>query len=392
MEISRDRILTTHVGSLPRPADLFELLIAEDAGDDHDAARLIETAHRAVGEVVRRQVDAGVDIVSDGELSKSSYTHYVKHRLNGIGSGKRGGGGDGGGGGPRDMRDHPDAAPHAGRGTGRDLLTPVVCDGRVSYSDTGPLERDIDNLRAALAEAAPDTRPVEAFINAASPATLAHFIRDDHYGDHDRFLADLADAMRTEYEAIADAGLLVQIDAPDLAMVRHMSYQDLSDEEFLRIAERNVEALNHATANIPPDAMRMHICWGNYPGPHTHDIPVSRVIPAIMKARPQAVLFEAANPAHAHEHEDWAAARIADDKILIPGVIDTTTNLVEHPRLIAQRIGQFAEIVGRERVIAGTDCGFGTVAGRDVVAHSVVWKKLANLGEGAALASKNLWN
>ncbi len=387
MEISRDRILTTHVGSLPRPADLFDLLIAEDAGDDHDAAKLIETAHRAVGEVVRRQVGAGVDIVSDGELSKSSYTHYVKHRLNGIGSGKRGGGGGGGDGGPRDMRDHPDAAAQGGRGTGRDRLTPVVCDGRISYGDTGPLERDIGNLKAALAE----NEAGEAFINAASPATLAHFVRDAHYHNEESFLADLADAMRTEYEAIAGAGILLQVDAPDLAMVRHMSYQDLTDDEFLRIAERNVEALNHATANIPPDAMRMHICWGNYPGPHTHDIAVGKIIPVIMRARPQAVLFEAANPAHAHEHEDWAAAHIADDKILIPGVIDTTTNLVEHPRLIAQRIGRFAEIVGRERVIAGTDCGFGTVAGRDVVAHSVVWKKLANLGEGAALASRNLW-
>jgi len=385
MEISRDRILTTHVGSLPRPADLFELLIAEDAGDDHDAAKLIETAHRAVGEIVRKQSGVGVDIVSDGELSKSSYTHYVKHRLNGIGSGEHGGGG---GGGPRDMREHPDAAAQGGRGTGRDLLTPVVCDGQISYGDTGPLERDIDNLRAALAE----NETGEAFINAASPATLAHFVRDAHYHNEETFLADLADAMRTEYEAIVDAGLLVQIDAPDLAMVRHMSYQDLSDDEFLRIAQRNVEALNHATANIPPDSMRMHICWGNYPGPHTHDIAVGKIIPVIMQARPQAVLFEAANPAHAHEHEDWAAAHIADDKILIPGVIDTTTNLVEHPRLIAQRIGRFAEIVGRERVIAGTDCGFGTVAGRDVVAHSVVWKKLSNLAAGARLASQELWS
>ena len=387
--MSKDRILTTHVGSLPRPAELFELLIAEDSGDDHDAAKLIETARRAVGEVVRRQVDAGVDVVSDGELSKSSYTHYVKHRLNGVGSGA---GGGGGGGGPKDMREHPDAAIHGGRGTGRDLLTGVVCDGPVSYADTGPVERDITNLQAALAEARPDARPAEAFINAASPATLAHFIRDEYYGDDARFLADLAGAMRTEYEAIAAAGILLQIDAPDLAMVRHMSYQDLSDDEFVRIAERNVEALNHATANIPPEAMRMHICWGNYPGPHTHDIPVGRIIPAIMKARPQAVLFEAANPAHAHEHEDWAAAGIADDKILIPGVIDTTTNLVEHPRLIAQRIERYTEIVGRERVIAGTDCGFGTVAGRDVVAHSVVWKKLSNLAEGAGLATNKLWN
>lgn len=384
MKISTDRILTTHVGSLPRPPELFDLLIAEDSGADYDPGDLEAAIASGVSATVARQIEAGVDIVSDGELSKSSYTHYVKHRLDGVNSGAKGSP-PGGGGGPKDMQEHPDAA---GGGTARGLLAPVVCDGPVSYSTTGPVERDIANLKAAIGSASVG----DAFINAASPATLAHFIRNEHYASNDEFMTALAEAMQTEYEAIHNAGLLVQIDAPDLAMVRHMSYQDKSDSEFVAIAERNIEALNHATANIPRDRMRMHVCWGNYPGPHTHDIPVSNIIPVIAKARPQAVLFEGANPAHAHEWEDWAAAKLPDDLILVPGVIDTTTNLVENPRLIAQRIARYAGIVGRERVLAASDCGFGTVAGRDVVAHSVVWKKLANLAEGAALVSKSLWS
>ena len=357
MKTSADRILTTHVGSLPRPPELFELLMAEDAGADHDAAALQAAVSDAVAATVQKQSDAGVDIMSDGEVSKSSYTHYVKHRLDGVNSGVRGAGaGPGGGGGPKDMQEHSDVG---GGGTGRELLAPVVCDGPVSYGDRGPVERDVANLRAAMKA----TGCEEAFINSASPATLAHFVRNEHYATQDEFLGALAEAMRTEYEAIHAAGLLVQIDAPDLAMIRHMNYQNESDADFLKIAERNVEALNHATANIPREAMRMHICWGNYPGPHTHDIAVSKIIPVIAKARPQAVLFEGANPAHGHEWEDWADADLPDDMILIPGVIDTTTNLVEHPRLIAQRIRLFADAVGRERVIAGTDCGFGFARG-----------------------------
>ncbi len=372
---------TTHVGSLPRPEPLFDLLILEDGGEVHDRDELHRQTTEAVDSAVAQQVDAGINIVGDGEMSKSSYTHYVKHRLAGVTTGQPGGGPPKP---PRDQGDHPDVGEGPGRGTARRLLAPVVCEGPISYEDTGPVERDIANLTAAARKAG--VEPSSAFINSAAPGTLAHFVHDLHYGNEETFLAALASAMRTEYEAILDAGFQLQIDCPDLAMIRHMNYQDVSDETFLMVAERNIEALNVATEGLPKDRLRMHICWGNYPGPHTHDLPVAKIIPALMKANPPAILFEAANPAHAHEWEDWQAAKLNDDTVLIPGVIDTTTNLVETPRLIAQRLKSFVEIVGGDRVIAGTDCGFGTVAGREVVARSVVWRKLANLAQGAAMA------
>lgn len=382
--MSQHRILTTHVGSLPRPQELFELLIAEDRGEAMDIERLRALTTRSVADIVRQQIECGIDIVSDGELSKSSYTHYVKHRLTGIASVVQTAGGPPPHV-PRDMRDHPDlmAANAGGRGTARNLLAPLICEGPVAYRDGAPLQRDLANLKAAIG----GNSPARPFMTSASPGTLAHFIRNGHYASEDAFLSDLAEAMRPEYEAIAAAGVMLQIDCPDLAMSRHITYQALSDAEFVRVAERNVAALNHATRNIPPAKMRMHVCWGNYPGPHTHDIPVDRIAATIMKARPGAVLFEAANPRHEHEWEDWKKVTIPSDKVLIPGVIDSTTNLVEHPRLVAQLIGHYVAIVGPERVIAGTDCGFGTVAGRDVVAPSVVFAKLRALTEGARLAS-----
>ncbi|MGC2412334.1 MAG: epoxyalkane--coenzyme M transferase, partial [Stellaceae bacterium] len=262
------------------------------------------------------------------------------------------------------------------------------CTGPVAYRDRRPLELDLKNLAAACAA----SRPVEAFMNAASPGVLTKFVPDRYYQDEDAYVAALADALKEEYEAIHQAGFILQIDAPDLGSARHNQYQHLSDTEFLRIAERNVAALNDATRNIPPEAMRLHICWGNYEGPHTHDIPLATVFDTCMRARPQALLFEAANPRHAHEWEDLREARIPDDKILMPGLIDSTTNFVEHPRLVAQRICQYAEIVGRERVIAGTDCGFATFAAQqNAVVPSIAWAKLAALAEGARIASDRLW-
>ncbi|MDC0196311.1 cobalamin-independent methionine synthase II family protein [Gammaproteobacteria bacterium] len=382
MALQTNSILTTHVGSLPRPEFLFELLIMEDKNEEHDQDELLRLTTAAVDSAVSQQVAADISIVGDGEMSKSSYTHYVKHRLAGVATGQPSGPPPKP---PQDQGDHPDVGEGPGRGTARGLLAPVACEGTISYEDTGPVKRDIANLAGAAEKVGVD--PSNAFINSAAPATLAHFIQDRHYENEELFLSDLASAMRTEYEAILDAGFLLQIDCPDLAMIRHMNYQDLADDEFIKIAERNVEALNHATDGLPRDRMRMHVCWGNYPGPHTHDLPIAKLIPTLMKANPQAILFEAANPAHAHEWEDWQSANLNDDTILIPGVIDTTTNLVETPRLIAQRLKVFANIVGKDRVIGGTDCGFGTVAGREVVAQSVVWKKLANLAEGAALAT-----
>ena len=391
MKLSSDRILTTHVGSLPRPTPLLDLLEAENTGGDVDRATLHAETARAVDDIVARQVASGIDVVSDGEMSKISYTFYVRHRLTGIGEGDPSRGRDRAEMVGRDLLDHPDfmeRQKETGSGWRNQFVQPL-CVGPVSYGDRAPLERDLAHFSAAVEGAA----PVEGFLNAASPGVLTKFIPDTYYADEDAYLAALAGALKEEYEAIHAGGYLLQIDCPDLGSARHNQYQHLSDAEFLRIAERNVEAVNVATANIPPEAMRMHICWGNYEGPHTHDIPLATVFDVCMKARPQALLFEGANPRHEHEWEDLAGARIPDDKVLIPGVIDSTSNFVEHPTLVAQRIGRYADIVGRERVIAGADCGFATFAGRRPrVATSIVWAKFEALAEGARIATKRLWN
>jgi 5-methyltetrahydropteroyltriglutamate--homocysteine methyltransferase len=390
---SQDRILTTHVGSLPRPPDLLALLEARERGEAIDEAAFAAHLAEAVREVVARQVAVGIDSVCDGEQSKISYTFYVRHRLAGVGIAT----GAEPGRPPRtaqhrDIADHPDYAERLRRSrTGSQWFNaPVVpcCVGPISYAERGPLETDLANLAAACAV----SHPGEAFMNAASPGVLTKFVPDRFYQDEDAYVAALADALKEEYEAIHRAGFILQIDAPDLGSARHNQYQHLSDAEFLRIADRNVAALNHATANIPPEAMRIHICWGNYEGPHTHDIPLATMFDTCMRARPQALLFEAANPRHAHEWEDLKAAKIPADKILMPGCIDSTTNFVEHPRLIAQHICNVADIVGRERVIAGTDCGFATFAAQqNAVVPSIAWAKLAALADGARIASDRLW-
>ena len=390
MKLSTDRILTTHVGSLPRPDDLLALLQAEEQGHGHDEAALRVRAKSAVAETVAQQVDAGIDIVCDGEMSKIAYTFYVKHRLDGIGAAgpdvDQGTGATPG----RDMLEHPDFHERvtAWQGQWIRAFERPYCIGPVAYADRGPLRRDLANLGEAVAAA----KPVEAFMNAASPGVLTKFVPDAYYRDEDAYVAALADAMKTEYEAIVEAGYLLQIDCPDLGSARHNQYQHLDDAAFLKIAERNVEAVNHATANIPADRMRLHICWGNYEGPHTHDVALAKVLPICMKARPAGFLFEGANSRHEHEWEDLANGIIPDDKVLIPGVIDSTSNFVEHPRLIAQRICRYADIVGRERVIAGADCGFGTFAAPEPqVATSIVWSKFQALEEGARIASERLW-
>ncbi len=389
MTASTDRILTTHVGSLPRPQALLDTLDAQDEGRAYDAAALDAAAAEAVADTVTRQIEAGIDIVSDGEMSKMGYTFYVRHRLSGIGTTDQAPPGTPPRFTPRDVSEFSDIAAAREKGRlGAARVTPIYCIGPVAYADRGPVENDIRNFRAALDGVA----PVGSFVNAASPGVLAMFVPNTHYASEDAYVADLADAMKAEYEAIHAAGFVLQLDCPELAMGRHSAYQDLSEAEFLKTAERNVEAINHATANIPAEDMRIHICWGNYAGPHIHDIPVSRVIGPLLRSRPSAILFEAANPRHEHEWEDWASADIPDDKILIPGVIDSTSNFVEHPRLIAQRIERYADIVGRERVIAGTDCGFGTFAGSAYVFPSIVWEKLRALADGAALASAELWS
>jgi 5-methyltetrahydropteroyltriglutamate--homocysteine methyltransferase len=393
MKLSTNRFLTTHVGSLPRPPDLLAFLEARENGREFDQAAFERCLFDAVREVVTKQAAAGIDIVCDGEMGKISYTFYVRHRLSGIAA-FRGGDNDE----PpqtaahRDLLDHSDYMQRYNQARGgtswysREAVP--CCTGPVAYRDHRPLEIDLGNLAAACAA----VKPAEAFMTAASPGVLTKFVPDRYYRDEDAYVEALANALKEEYEAIVNAGLILQIDAPDLGSARHNQYQHLSDEEFLRIAGRNIAALNHATAGIAPEAMRMHLCWGNYEGPHTHDIPLAKIFDVAMRARPAALSFEAANPRHAHEWEDLREAKIPDDKILIPGVIDSTTNFVEHPRLVAQRICHYADIVGRERVIAGADCGFATFAFvNNAVAPSIVWAKLAALAEGARVATARLW-
>lgn len=391
MSSSTDRILTTHVGSLPRPPDLFELLTDEHQGRLADPAALHNRVAAAVAETVAQQVESGIDIVSDGEMGKIAYTFYVKHRLSGIQEGQPPGASV-----PEDlanldMVEHPDFAERSRRaraGWALQYGRPWVV-GPVTYENREPLERDLSHLTGAIDAA----KPMDAFMNAASPGVLSKFVPNDYYTDEDSYIAAMADAMKTEYEAIHAAGFMLQIDCPDLGSARHNQYQKLSDEEFLRKAERNAEAVNAATANIPPDRMRLHICWGNYEGPHTHDFPLSKIFPVLMKARPDVILFEGANPRHEHEWEDIKDAKIPDTKVLAPGVIDSTSNFVEHPKLVAQRLCNWASVVGRDRVIASSDCGFGTFAQSDAnVAPSVVWSKFRCMAEGARIATERLWS
>ncbi len=386
-----DRILTTHVGSLPRPTSLSTLLMAQLTGTHSDSEKSVELIRESVIQIVQAQVDVGIDIVGDGEMGKPSYTFYIKNRLAGIHD--RGDRMSEIAGSPinRDEREHPEALTRRQKpgnifNTGAAL---PACLGPVSYENTNDLNQDLENFRTALSAASISN----GFLNSASPGVLTKFVPDLYYKNEDAYMEALGEAMRIEYNAIYESGFQLQIDCPDLASARHNQYQELSDTEFVRIAERNIEILNYATANIPPEAMRMHVCWGNYEGPHTHDVPLSTIFGTCMRARPAGFLFEGANPRHAHEWEDIIGNHIPDEKILIPGVIDTTTNFVEHPTLVAQRICQYANIVGRERVIASTDCGFATFVQRENrVVTSVVWAKLKSLVQGAAMATDKLWH
>jgi 5-methyltetrahydropteroyltriglutamate--homocysteine methyltransferase len=380
MRLSTDRILTTHVGSLPRSQAVTDVLFARERGDAVDSAAGAAVIGGAVAEVVRRQVAIGIDVVSDGEMSKISYATYIAKRLSGFaGDTPREPG--------QDLVEFPGLLKKlAERGSTAKYRRPR-CVGEVRVEHTGPLQADLQNMRSAI-EAAP---PMDAFLNAASPGVIALFQPNDYYRTQDDYLSALAEALRSEYEAIVEAGVLLQIDAPDLAMGRHTMYRDRSVEEFASLAARHIEVLNHALRNVPANRVRMHVCWGNYEGPHHHDVPMQRLLPIVLKAKPQALLFEAANPRHAHEWAVFQDAQIPDDKILIPGVLATTTNYIEHPLLVAERIERYAGIVGRERVIAGTDCGFGTFAGFGPVEPDIAYLKLAAMVEGARLASKKLW-
>lgn len=375
------KIKTTHVGSLPRGDELTPLLLARDKGEPYDAEAFDTAVSAAVDEAVRHQVEAGVSVVSDGELGKVGYSTYMIERLSGFGGhiDRKP---------AADLAEVPNLAKKLSAIMGSQEFVRASCIGPVRKVTLQPLHDDIRRFKSALAKhAAPDT---QAFMNAASPGLITAFQVNRHYPSHEAYLADLADAMREEYETIVNEGFLLQLDCPDLAMSRHTGYQDMDEADFIKIAAANVEALNAATANIPPEKMRMHICWGNYEGPHDHDIPLERVVDIVIGARPATILFEAANPRHEHEWKVWKDAKLPDHKILAPGLIDTCSNYIEHPELVAQRIERFADFVGADRVVASTDCGFGTFAGYGKLDPIVTWRKLKSLREGADIAAARL--
>ena len=373
-----DRILTTHVGSLPRSKAVTDLVFALERGDAVDPQAFDRTIGEAVSACVARQIDSGIDLVSDGEMSKISYATYIKDRITGFD-------GDSPRNAPADLEAFPAFMHRQSASGGTPTYRRPCCIGPVAPRTLAPLEADLAHLTHATAA----HRPTGAFMNAASPGVIALFQPDRHYGDQDAYLEALAEAMRPEYESIVAAGFILQLDSPDLGLGRHVMYKDRTDAEYLTLIGGHVEALNHALRNVAADRVRMHVCWGNYEGPHHRDVEMRVILPTLMRAKPQGLLFETSNPRHQH---DWQAFRdlidlIPDDRILIPGVIDSTTNFIEHPEVVAQRIAQFTNLVGRERVIAGTDCGFSTFAGFGAVDPEIVYAKLAALAEGAALAS-----
>ena len=378
MKTSTDRILTTHVGSLPRSQEVTDVLFGRETGQPK--AQGDQVIADAVKDVVKRQVEAGVDLVSDGEMSKISYATYIADRLTGFGGDT-----------PRepglDLIEFPRILKKLAETGATAKYRRPRAQGDIALKDKSWAETDIANMQAAIAA----SHPVEGFINAASPGVIALFQPNDYYPTQDAYLEAVAEAMRWEYEAITSAGILLQIDAPDLGMGRHTMYKDRSESDYLSLAARHIEVLNHALRNVPADRVRMHMCWGNYEGPHHHDIPMKLLLPVVAKAKPQALLFEAANPRHAHEWKVFEEVPIPDDKILIPGVITSTTNYVDHPELIAERLVRFANIVGKERVIAGSDCGFSTFAGFGPVDPDVAYMKLRSMAEGAQIASRKLW-
>ena len=377
-EIDLNKILTSHVGSLPRSQEVVDFIFARENNTKYDEKSFDECMQRSVLSTVEKQKKSGIDIVSDGETSKISYATYVKDRYTGFS-------GDSPRNAPADLKLFPGFLQRLADEGGTPQYARPMCTGEVKSKGQGELQKDIANLKNAM-----KANGVErGFMNAASPGVISLFLQNDFYATRDAYLAALADAMREEYETIVASGLDLQLDCPDLALSRHMLFSDLSDSEFIKIAESHMEALNHALKNVPSDKVRIHICWGNYEGPHVCDIDMNKVFGTLMKANAQYTLFETSNPRHAHE---WTVFRdrkneIPDDKILVPGVVDTTTNFIEHPELVAERISKFVNIVGKERVIAGSDCGFGTFAGFGAVDPDIAFAKLKSLSEGALLAS-----
>jgi 5-methyltetrahydropteroyltriglutamate--homocysteine methyltransferase len=380
MITSTDRILTTHVGSLPRPADLDELLFARDQGRPYHAEALAARVQEVTSEVVNAQIDAGVDLICDGEVGKIGYSTYVKERLTGFGGESA----------PiqtREMMEYPGTVQNLIEGSLAKMVL-SACNGPIALADADAVHNDIATFKAAASH----RDPTGLFMTAASPGVIATFLGNTYYPTHEEYLYAIADAMKAEYEAIAASGITLQLDCPDLAMTRMMGDNiQRSDEEFLERCRMHVRALNHAVSDIPAEQMRLHLCWGNIAMPHIYDIPMRDIVDVVLEARPSGLSFELANPRHEHEHTLWEDVKLPDGKVLIPGVLDSCTNYVEHPELVSQRLVRLAKLVGRENVIAGTDCGFGTFAGLYNVDPDVTWLKMSAMAEGARLASDQLW-
>ena len=380
MKRSSERFLTSHTGSLPRPDDLVRAMFAKEEGVPVDPAALAARIKNAVADVVAKQAEAGIDIVNDGEMSKPSYATYIKDRLAGFGGESH----------PltyRDLVDFPEMARRVFGDPGRSRRKTPGCNGPISVRDPEAAETDAANLKAALAGAAAE----EGFMSAASPGLVSLFFHNGHYPSHETYLEAIAEAMRQEYEAVVAAGFVLQLDCPDLAMGRHIQNAHLTTAEFRKAAGLHIEAMNHALRNIPAERARVHLCWGNYEGPHHCDVPLADIIDVVFTAKPAGLSFEAANPRHAHEWKVFETVKLPEGKVLIPGVIESKTNFIEHPELIAQRIGRYAALVGRENIIAGSDCGYGTWVGQAAVDPAIVWAKLAAMAEGAKIATNAFW-
>jgi 5-methyltetrahydropteroyltriglutamate--homocysteine methyltransferase len=380
MKRSTDRFLTTHTGSLPRPDDLIRMMYARQEGVPVDAVALERRVAAAVAEVVQKQAAAGIDMINDGEMSKPSYATYITDRLSGFG-------GTGNTFVYQDLADFPNLAKRVFGDPGRSRRKTPACNSAIAVRDKQAAQTDAAHLQAALAS----VNASEGFLTAASPGVISLFFRNEYYPTEEAYLYAIAEAMRPEYETIAAAGIILQIDCPDLGMGRHIQHADLSLADWRKKAQLHVEVLDHAVANIPPERLRMHLCWGNYEGPHHCDVPLADVIDIVFQARPSAIAIEASNPRHAHEWKLFETLKLPEGKILIPGVIESKSNFIEHPELVAQRIGRYAKLVGRENVIAGSDCGFGTWVGQAAVDPDVVWAKMAAMAEGARIASREFW-
>ncbi len=380
MHRSTDRFLTTHTGSLPRPDELIRTMYAKEEGVPVDPGALAAQVKEAVAAVVRKQADAQVDLINDGEMSKPSYATYIKDRLDGFG-------GTGNTFIYQDVHEFPRLEKKVFGDPGRSRRKTPACNAPIAVRDRVAPQVDADNLKSALS----GVKATGGFMSAASPGVVSLFFRNDYYKDFESYIYAIADAMRHEYETVAKAGFVLQIDCPDLAMGRHIQYADLDLPAFRKRAQLHIEALNHALGGIPPEQLRMHLCWGNYEGPHHFDVPLADIIDIVFSARPAAISLEAANPRHAHEWALFETVKLPDGKVLIPGVLESKSNFIEHPELIAQRIGRYAKLVGRENVIAGSDCGYGTWVGQAAVDPDVVFAKLAAMAEGARIASKVFW-